>query len=166
MTTWVMCHITMHRVQHINESRATYQMSHARHIKWVMFQTYISAMETYASTSSSCCGQWLHDRWVMYHISNESCATHQMRRVPDIRFCLGNARLCFAYLIRAMTIYQWVMRHKSMSHAPHINESRTTNQWVTRYISMSHAPHIKWVTRHISNQSSAVWSILPIEATP
>ena len=152
---WVMSHIWMSHVPHMNESCLTYE--------WVMshiWMSHVSHMNESCLTyewKATCVQYQKTTTWSMTHVThmNESCLTYKrvmshtwMRHPRMNQFCLT----C-----------QWVMSHIWISHVSHINvscctlecviyvwisfispvnESCLTYEWVMSHICISHVSHM------------------------
>ena len=155
---WVMKHIWMSHVTHMNESCRNWT-SHVMHVngschtyEWVMSHIWMNRVK---HTNVSC-----HTK---RRVISECHSTNLTKGSQNTNFL----RALWKYIqhsaehsnpcrLLCTYTYEWFMSHIWMSHVTHMNESCHTYEWVMWHIWMSHVTHMneschtyKWVTSHI-----------------
>jgi len=150
---WVISHIWMGHVTHINDSSHTYE--------WVTFQLWIRFSATLLPP--------IHDRWVTLHIwmghvthMSVSCRTYEwitshtymshITRTNESRLncgCTFQPPSSRQYMTgESRHTHAWVTSHIWMSHVKHSNVSRHTHKWVMSHIWMSHVSPVDVLPNH------------------
>jgi len=130
---WVMSHIRMSHVTHINKSFSTYEWVASHTYGWVVSHMWMS----HVPHTNKLCHAYA---WVVprtYEHVDESCTTcatpliHTcVTRLIHIRVWYTN-KLCHTYAWVVPRPYEWVQSHVQMSPVAHMNESCRTCEWGT-----------------------------------
>jgi len=119
---WVMVHIWMRQVVHINEMSHDAHMNESRHTyKWVVLLIWMSHV---ASMNES----WCNCECVMLHISIKHGAHLNESRHTCKSLILCTRRRHVAHMNEARGTYKWVMSHIWIRHAAHMWTSHVTHE--------------------------------------
>ena len=114
MYEWVMSHIWMSHVTHMNESCHTYE--------WVMSHIWMSHV-THRNESSHTY-EWVMSHICISHVThmNESCHTYEC-----VKSHVWMSQV--THMNESCHTYEWVMLHIWMSHVTHTNKSCHKHEW-------------------------------------
>jgi len=143
---WVMSHIPMSEVTHMNESRKWY-------IDQVVVHTWMSHV-THVNESCHTCEKVMTHKsshthmngWYRWHDSFV-CVTwlnHMCDMTPSYVTLLWlYSLMCVAWrMLESCHTYEWVMSHIWVGHVTHMNESCHTYEWVMSHIWVGHVTHM------------------------
>jgi len=132
---WVMSHIWMSHVTHMDES-FTHMNESCHTYGWVMSHIWMSHVTHTAVLPTTQQDEWIMSRAWMRHIThmNETCHTHEW-----VMSHTWTSHI--THMNGSCHTYERVMSHTWMIHITHINESCHTYEWVMSHIWMSHVTH-------------------------
>ena len=153
---WVMSHIWMSHVTHMNESCHIYMNESCHTYEWVSSQKWNMAHRDIITPQSAMShGTHMHDPWRTYarvishawmsHIThmNESQESHHTNEKWQIAmFSLRSLQWVMAHTRMRDVTYEYVISKALMSHNTRMNESYYMHEWVISYTWMSHVTRV------------------------